>query len=140
MQWTVEVQRGTTGGFCAGPDGPCGVTVTVHDDDRWTASGFPEPDPSAGMVAEGAATELASILTEGWEDLTAEPFTGTCPLAYDGPELFWVIRRLPQGPGAERADADIRELRSCTFDLERPEARRWMEAFEARWRELGLPE
>ncbi|MDX1492753.1 MAG: hypothetical protein R3253_01670 [Longimicrobiales bacterium] len=116
------------------------MTVTVHDDGRWTASGFPEPDASAGTVPEGAASELAAILDEAWGELTARPFTGTCPLAYDESERFWVIRRLPRGPGAERTDADVRELRWCSYDLERPTAQRWLDAFEERWRELGLPD
>jgi len=141
--WIVEVQRGRYGGLCLDPaagGGGCQVTVTVHDDGRWSIEGFPEPTLAAGTVASGAASELAAILEEGWSDLTATPFTGTCPVAYDGQEAFYVVRRLPTGPGAERADADVRELRSCTFDLETPDASRWMDAFLRRWQELGLPE
>ncbi len=139
--WIVEVQRGRHGGFCMGPEGGggCEATVTVHDDGRWTAAGYPEA-ASTGAVEAGAATELAAILEEGWEDLTARPFTGTCPVAYDGQEMIYTIRRLPQGPGAERADAAVQELRSCTFDLESPPASRWIDDFERRWSELGLPE
>ncbi|NNF14203.1 MAG: hypothetical protein HKN72_13315 [Gemmatimonadetes bacterium] len=140
--WVVEFQRGRYGGLCAGPDGAggCQVTITVHDDGRWSAEGFPEAETPSGAVAEGAASGLAAILEEGWPDLTGSPFTGTCPVAYDGQESFYVIRRLPQGPGAERADATVREIRSCTYDLARPEAARWIAALEERWQELGLPD
>ncbi len=142
LEWIVEVQRGRYGGLCAGPDGGggCEVTITVHDDGRWSSTAFPEPDSPTGSVPEGAATELASILERGWEDLTAQPFTGTCPVAYDGQEAFYVIRRLPRGPGAERADAAVQEIRACTFDLSTPIASRWIAMFQDRWQELGLPE
>lgn len=116
------------------------MTITVYDDGRWSGEGVPQPEPSSGSVAGGAASGLAAILEEGWADLTASPFTGTCPVAYDGQESFYVIRRLPQGPGAERADAAVQEIRSCTYDLARPEANRWIAAFERRWQELGLPD
>ena len=139
--WIVEVQRGRYGGLCAGPDGGggCKVDTTVHDDGRWSSTAFPEPETPTGSVPEGAATELASVLERGWEDLTAQPFTGTCPVAYDGQELIYVIRRRPRGPGAERADAAVQELRSCTFDLDTALARPWIETFEQRWRSSDCP-
>lgn len=125
-----------------GPEGGggCEAVVTVTDEGSWTAGGYPAPETSTGSLPDGAASELAAILEDGWEDLTGAAFTDTCPVAYDGQEQYYVIRRLPAGPGAELADASVREIRSCTYDLERPEARRWLAAFERRWRELGLPQ
>lgn len=141
-EWRIEVQKGRYGGLCLGPEGGggCQSVVTVTDDGTWTATAYPAPERPTGSLPGGAASELAAILEDGWTDLTGAPFTDTCPVAYDGQEQFYVIRRLPTGPSAERADADVRELRSCTYDLDRPEARRWIDAFEERWRELGLPE
>lgn len=138
----VEVQVARSGGLCAGPDGggACGSTIVVRDDGTWSASGFPEPEVPEGSVASGTATELAGILESGWEDLTAREFTGTCPVAYDGQEVSYTIRRLPRGPGAERADAIVRQIRSCTYDLEHRSAARWIERFRDRWEELGLPD
>lgn len=137
----VEVELAWSGGLCAGPEGggACGSTILVRDDGTWSASGFPEPDPSRGTVASGAATELADILESGWDDLTARDFTGTCPVAYDGQEVIYTVRRLPRGQGAERADASVRQIRSCTYDLEHRSAAGWIERFHERWNELGLP-
>lgn len=141
--WSVEVEVTREGGFCAVPEGGgavCSTTVVVADDGTWRASGVPEPEEAEGTAPVGAASELAAILERGWEDLTARPFEGTCPLAYDGQEVVYTVRRIPRGPGAERADASVREIRSCTYDLEHAEARRWVWGFLERWDALGLPE
>jgi hypothetical protein len=90
-------------------------------------------------VEAGAATALAAILEGGWAALTARPFTEICPPAYDGSELVYTLRRLPVGEGAEPADASVRQLGSCTYDLGHPEALAIMERFEEAWLELGLP-
>jgi len=142
LLWSVEVEVSREGGLCAGPDGggACASTIVVADDGTWRASGYPEPEETEGTVPVGAASELASILEDGWADLTARAFTGACPVAYDGQEVVYTIRRIPRGPGAERADASIQELRSCRYDLQHPEARRWVFYFIERWEEMGLPE
>ena len=141
LLWSVEVEITREGGFCVGPEegGPCRTSVVVADDGSWRVDGFPPPEEPEGTVPVGAASELAALLERGWEDLTERPFTGTCPIAYDGQEIIYTIRRIPRGPGAERADMSVQELRSCTYDLEHIEARRWVIAFAERWEELGLP-
>ena len=141
--WEVQVEYGSTGGLCMGPDdggGACRRTVLVRDDGTWSASGRPPPPDSAGTAEPGAATALATLLEEGWNDLTSAPFTGTCPVAYDGAEFFYTLRKLPRGPGAERADAVILHLRSCSHDLEHAAAAPWIAAFHRNLEELGLPQ
>lgn len=139
---TVEFVRAREGGLCFTPEGGalCQLRIVVADDGRWRATGTEPPAPAVGTVVEGAASRLAAVLDAGWEALTARPFTGTCPSAYDGQETWYAVRRLPTGPGAELADARVRELRSCTYDLEHAEARRVLQRLEDLWRELGLPE
>jgi len=130
------------GGLCASPDGGgdlCRLRVVVHDDGTWAAEGAPLPEPIGGMVRPGAASELATIVDGGWEALTARPFTGTCPVAYDGSEVAYTVRRIPQGASAPFADADIREVRSCTHDFGHAEAVAVIRRLEALWRELDLP-
>ncbi|MDH3270007.1 MAG: hypothetical protein OEN56_01665 [Gemmatimonadota bacterium] len=137
----VEVSRSSAGGLCAGPDGgsSCEARVTVDSEGLWTAVGFFAAVDSAGEVAPDVALDLARILDDGWDDLTAMPFTGTCPMAYDGQEVTYTVRRVPRGPGAELADAAVRAVRSCTHDLDHPAAARWIDRFARRWAEAGLP-
>lgn len=133
----LEFVRLEHGGLCA--TGPCRVEVTVGDDGTWTASGTSPTGPDRGRVEPGAASRLAAVLEEHWEALTTAPFQGTCPTAYDGQETVYVVRRAG-GEGAEAGDEEVlRELPSCTWDLERPEAARALERLEETWRQLGLP-
>ena len=142
MGTTVEFVLAREGGLCATADGGaalCQLRIVVRDDGTWRATGTEPPAPAEGTVASGAASRLAAVVEGGWEALTARPFTGTCPSAYDGQEVWYAVRRLPSGPGAELADAVVREVRSCTYDLEHIEARRVLQRLEEVWRELGLP-
>ena len=140
---SVEFVLHRFGGLCPGPDGGgalCRFMVVVRDDGTWSDGGDPAPAAVGGTVRIGAASELASIFDDGWDALTARAFTDTCPTAYDGMEVTYAVRRLPRGPTAELADADIREVRSCTHDLSHRAARVVLDRISALWRELGLPE
>ena len=142
MATTVEFVWGREGGLCLTDDGGgalCQLMIVVRDDGTWQATGTEPPTSAEGTVASGAATRLAAVLKTGWEAVTARPFTGTCPSAHDMQEVWYRVRRLPSGPGAELADAVVREVRSCTYDLEHPDARRVLQQLEELWRELGLP-
>ena len=139
----VEFELDRRGGLCPGPDGGgalCRLTVVVRDDGTWSAVGTPPPTRPGGAVRSGSASELAAIVDEGWEALTARAFTGTCPTAYDGSELTYTVRRIPRGPSAALADADIREVRSCTHDLTHPAAQAVLLRLGDLWRALALPE
>ena len=109
---------------------------------RWQLAGDRDgepPAPAEGTGASGAASSLAAVVEAGWEALTARPFDGICPSAYDMQEVWYKVRRLPTGLGAERADAIVRAVRSCTYDLEPADAQRVLQQLEEHWRELGLP-
>lgn len=139
----VEFVLARQGGLCPTADGGgalCKLRIVVRDDSTWEATGSQQPAPAEGEVAVAAASRLAAVFDSGWAALTARPFTGTCPMAYDGQEVSYTVRRLPTGPGAELADAAVREVRSCTYDLEDAEARRVIQRLEALWSELGLPQ
>lgn len=138
----VEFVFDRHGGLCPSPDGGgdlCRLRVVVRDDGTWVAEGTPPPEPIGGVVRPGSASELAAIVDSGWEALTSRPFTGTCPVAYDGSEVAYTVRRIPQGASAPFADADIREVRSCTHDFGHAEAEAVIRRLEALWRELALP-
>lgn len=142
MGATVEFVLAREGGLCVSAEGDaalCRLTIVVGDAGTWQATGTEQPAPAEGRVATGAASRLAAVVEGGWEALTARPFTGTCPSAYDGQEVRYTVRRLPTGPGAELADAVVREVRSCTYDLEHTEARRVLQRLETLWGEFGLP-
>lgn len=139
---TVEFVLARSGGLCLADSGEaalCQLSIIVRDDGTWQATGTERPAPAEGTVALGAASRLAAVVDDGWEVLTARPFTGTCPTAYDGQEVSYVVRRLPSDPNAAPGDAEVREVRSCTYDLEHPGARSVLQRFEEAWRELGLP-
>ena len=138
----VEFVVGREGGLCVTKEGGtlCRVVLTVRDDGTWEATGVPPPAPAQGNVEAGAGSRLAAVLENGWAALTTQPFTGTCPSAYDGQELWYAVRRFPVGENAELADAEVRELRACVYDLENPGARAVLDRLETVWRELGLPE
>lgn len=130
------------GGLC--PRAPCGLEITVRDDGTWSARGFPDPDPARGTVESGAASRLATVLAVQWDELTGAPFRGTCPTAYDASESVYRVLRAAEGASAGDSVADpgervIRELRSCTWDLERPAARRALDRLHGLWEEMGLP-
>lgn len=142
LDWNVEFAVARRGGLCVTADEAgeqCGLTIVVRDDGTWRAEGTMPPAPAEGAVAEGAASRLASIIDEGWDALTARPFTGTCPIAYDGQETVYMVRRIPTGPGAELADAAVREVGSCTYDLDHADARAVLQRLDETWRQLGLP-
>ena len=81
---TVE----TRGGLCA--DGPCGTTVVVGRDGRVRSAAKPPSD--LGTVSTEALAALdAAIARTDFAGLRSHPFTGTCPTAYDGPEVVFTF-------------------------------------------------
>jgi hypothetical protein len=77
----VEFVRERHGGLCPGPDGgdaTCRSRIVVLEDGTWSSTGTESPTPAAGAVRPGAASDLASILDEEWDALTAR---ANCPRA-----------------------------------------------------------
>ena len=139
--WVAEFEYLRWGGLCTTADGAamCELRVVVRDDGTWSATGVPEP-PSGGTLPLGAASELASIFGQSWRDFTEVPFTGVCPTAHDGEEYGYVVRHIPIGSGAEQADARVREVRSCTYDLERYPSLVKRNMIEMAWLAIKPPE
>lgn len=135
-----EVARYSSGGLC--PEQPCGIQIVVGDEGSWTATGFRAPEPGAGEIPPGAATRLAEAIEARWGALTAEPFTAACPTVYDGSEIVWVVRRLPSAGGTGTPGDTVtvvRELASCTWDLDADPAAAALDEVRAIWEALGLP-
>jgi hypothetical protein len=76
----------TRGGEC--PDGPCGSTLVVERDGR-----LHQTDPEDVVVGQVSADALAAldaaIRTTDFDMLRSRPFTGQCPVTYDGQESIY---------------------------------------------------
>jgi hypothetical protein len=80
---TVE----TRGGEC--PEGPCGRTVTLERDGRVKASG---ETADIGRVQLPAYQALeAAINATDFAAIRSQPFTGECPVNFDGQELIFTF-------------------------------------------------
>jgi hypothetical protein len=74
------------GGEC--PEGPCGSTLVIGRDGRLRQTG-PE-DVVLGQVPPELLTALdAAIKTTDFAAIRARPFTGECPVNFDGQELIY---------------------------------------------------
>ena len=89
---TVE----TRGGEC--PDGTCGSTIVIESDGRVhaTAPTAAELGSLPEVTLEGLATEISKT---DFGALKSHPFTGTCPVAFDGQETVYIF---VTASGAER--------------------------------------
>jgi hypothetical protein len=76
----------TRGGEC--PDGTCSTRYEVFSDGRVVRD-----DGATDTMDADVAARLAELVEAAdWAAITARPFTGECPTAYDGQELvytFW---------------------------------------------------
>jgi len=98
---TVE----TRGGEC--PDGACGSTIVIEADGRVhaTAPTAAELGSLPGVTLEGLATEFSNT---DFGALKSRPFTGTCPVAFDGQETVYTF---VTASGAER-------IASCEVEVD----------------------
>jgi hypothetical protein len=98
---TVE----TRGGLC--PAEACDNSVILERDGRVHAAAKPPND--LGRVDAGAmATLAAAIQATDWATLRSHPFTGQCPIAFDGQELIF---KFSVGTGTQR-------IASCEVDID----------------------
>lgn len=76
----------TRGGECF--DGPCGSTVTVERDG--TVRDAAKPPNELGTVPQDVLTALdAAVKTTDFDAIRAVPFTGECPVNFDGQEWIY---------------------------------------------------
>jgi hypothetical protein len=94
---TVDV----TGGECA--DGPCGAEYVIRGD-----GSIDGPDGSPASIPAERAAEIAALAAAtDWDAVRAVPFTGECPVNFDGQKHVYTF---PAATGALVFD-------SCEFDL-----------------------
>jgi hypothetical protein len=76
----------TRGGEC--PEGMCGSAVVIERDGRVHRNA---PDPAElGTVPPTVLATLDTLVrTADFDAIRARPFTGTCPMAYDGQEVVY---------------------------------------------------
>jgi hypothetical protein len=98
---TVE----TRGGEC--PDRACGSTVVIEADGRVhaTAPTAVELGLLPAVTLEGLATEISKT---DFGALKSRPFTGTCPVAFDGQETIYTFGT---ASGADR-------IASCEVEID----------------------
>ena len=98
---TVEMR----GGMC--PAGACDNSVILERDGRVHAAAKP-PNDLGRVDAQAMATLAAAIQATDWATLKAHPFTGQCPIAFDGQELIF---EFSVGTGTQR-------IASCEVDID----------------------
>ena len=93
------------GGEC--PEGMCGSAIVIERDGRVHRL---EPDPAElGTVPPNALAALDTLVrTTNFDAIRARPFTGTCPMAYDGQEVIFEFG----APGG------IERIASCETDID----------------------
>jgi hypothetical protein len=76
----------TRGGLCA--NGPCGETLTLDRDGTVHAAAKP-PNELGHVSAQAMATLTAALSATDFTAIRARPFTGECPVNFDGQELIF---------------------------------------------------
>ena len=72
------------GGLC--PPGACETTYYVENDGRVHLAA--KPPNELGYAGEQELADLqAAISAADFDEIRSHPFTGTCPTAFDGPEM-----------------------------------------------------
>lgn len=95
----------TRGGEC--PEGPCGSTLVVERDGRLRQTA-PE-DVVLGQVPPEALASLdAAVKTTDFAAIRARPFTGECPVNFDGQEVIYEFG----GPGG------LERIASCETEID----------------------
>jgi hypothetical protein len=79
---TVELR----GGMC--PAGACDNSVILERDGRVHAAAKP-PNDLGHVSADAMATLTAAIAATDYAAIRSHPFTGQCPVAFDGQELIF---------------------------------------------------
>jgi len=94
------------GGLCA-DGGVCDNTVILERDGRVHSAAKP-PNDLGHVDGQAMAALAAAIQATDWAALKAHPFTGECPIAFDGQELVF---EFGVGTGTQR-------IASCEVDID----------------------
>ena len=95
----------TRGGMC--PAGACGDTITLERDGRVRSASKP-PNDLGVVPADAMAALTAAIQSTDYLALKSHPFTGECPVNFDGQELIFTFA---VGGGTQR-------VASCEIDID----------------------
>ena len=95
----------TRGGMCM--DGPCGRSVILDRDGKVHEAAKP-PNELGVVGAEAMATLTAAVAAADYAAIKAKPFTGECPVNFDGQELIF---EFAVGAGTER-------IASCETEID----------------------
>lgn len=93
------------GGMC--PNGACDNTVILERDGRVHAAAKP-PNDLGRVPAAAMATLTAAVQATDYAAIKSHPFTGECPVAFDGQELIF---EFGVGAGTQR-------IASCEVDID----------------------
>lgn len=93
------------GGMC--PDGACDHSVILERNGRVHSAAKP-PNDLGRVPAEAMATLTAAVQATDYAAIRSHPFTGECPVAFDGQELIF---EFAVGPGTQR-------VASCEVDID----------------------
>ena len=96
----------TRGGMCLG--GTSGAIVVLGTDGRVRTAAKP-PNELGAVAAEDLAGLTALIEATDFVAIRAHPFTGTCPVAYDGQE---VVYEFTTSDAVERIESCVTEVDS----------------------------
>jgi hypothetical protein len=95
----------TRGGHCVA-GAPCGTTVVLDSDGRVRTAA--EPPIELGTVPSEDVTGLAALIeATDFDAIRANPFTGTCPVAFDGQEFVY---EFTTSDGVERIESCVTEV------------------------------
>ena len=94
----------TRGGHCV--TGTCGSIVVLDSDGRARTASEP-PIELGTMPSEDVTGLVALIEATDFDAIRAHPFTGTCPVAFDGQE---VVYEFTTSDGVERIESCVTEV------------------------------
>ncbi len=93
------------GGMC--PEGACQAEWVLQRDGRILAAA--KPPNELGRADGGAMTALAAAVeATDYDAIRSRPFTGTCPIAYDGQEVIFEFH----------AAAGVQRVASCEVEID----------------------
>lgn len=95
----------TRGGEC--PAGPCGQTVILERDGRVHSADKP-PNALGQVPAEAMAALTAAVQQADYTALKSRPFTGECPVTFDGQELIFEFK----------VGSSTQRIASCEVDID----------------------
>lgn len=93
------------GGMCM--DGPCDSSVILEPDGRVHDDATP-PKELGRVPAQTMATLTAAVNGADYASIKSHPFTGECPVAFDGQEMIF---EFSVGSGTQR-------IASCEVDID----------------------